>query len=62
MALFRSIFWFVLFLLFTFLFTVVFEHGFSDFGANAKTEMVEIQKMFGDKNDKAKVDKDKVGR
>jgi len=38
MALIRSIFWFTLFIAATFAFTVIFEHGFINFGANAEKE------------------------
>ncbi|MEQ1862548.1 MAG: hypothetical protein ABMA13_21725 [Chthoniobacteraceae bacterium] len=38
MGLLRSLFWFIIFLAATFCFTVIFEHGFSNFGANAQKE------------------------
>ena len=38
MALIRSIFWFALFIAATFMFTVIFEHGFHDFQGNAQKE------------------------
>jgi hypothetical protein len=38
MALLRSIFWFALFIAATFCFTVIFEHGFENFSANAEKE------------------------
>src|SRR5258706_299229 len=38
MALIRSVFWFAIFLAATFAFTVIFEHGFSDFSVNAQKE------------------------
>lgn len=38
MGLLRSLFWFAIFLAATFTFTVVFEHGFDNFSANAKKE------------------------
>jgi hypothetical protein len=43
MALLRSLFWFALFLAATFVFTVIFEHGFSNFGANAEKEFKTLQ-------------------
>ncbi len=47
MALLRSIFWFALFLASTFCFIVVFEHGFSNFGDNAKHEVESLKVIFG---------------
>ena len=47
MALIRSIFWFALFLASTFCFIVVFEHGISNFGDNAKKEFASLQIIFG---------------
>lgn len=38
MGLIRSLFWFAIFLASTFVFTVIFEHGFTDFQKNAKAE------------------------
>jgi hypothetical protein len=38
MGLLRSLFWFAIFLASTFVFTVIFEHGFTDFQKNAKSE------------------------
>jgi hypothetical protein len=45
MALIKSIFWFVLFLVATFVFTVIFEHGFDDFSGNAQREFDALQKI-----------------
>jgi hypothetical protein len=39
MALIRSLFWFAVFVLSTFAFTVIFEHGVSDFTGNAEKEL-----------------------
>lgn len=47
MALIRSIFWFALFVASTFCFIVVFEHGFSDFGSNARKEVQSLKTIFG---------------
>ncbi len=47
MGLFRNIFWVVFFLAATFAFIVVFEHGPSNFGTNAKTEADQLQIIFG---------------
>lgn len=38
MALIRSLFWFAIFLVSTFAFTVIFEHGIVDFSVNADKE------------------------
>ncbi|MCA1660506.1 MAG: hypothetical protein LC642_08245 [Verrucomicrobiaceae bacterium] len=60
MALLRTIFWFVLFLGATFVFTVLFEHGPFDFRENAKKEYASLSKLVGtdvknrgDQSDKA---------
>lgn len=47
MALIRSIFWFALFVASTFCFIVLFEHGVSDFGSNAKKEVESLKTVFG---------------
>lgn len=47
MALLRSAFWLALFVASTFGFIVVFEHGFSNFGDNAKKEMESLKVIFG---------------
>ncbi len=47
MALIRSIFWFALFIASTFCFIVVFEHGFTNFGDNAKKEVESLKTIFG---------------
>jgi len=47
MALLRSIFWFALFVASTFCFIVVFEHGFTNFGGNAKKEFESLKTMVG---------------
>ncbi|HET6409167.1 MAG TPA: hypothetical protein VFG14_14860 [Chthoniobacteraceae bacterium] len=38
MALIRNLFWFAIFVVSTFVFTVIFEHGISNFGGNAEVE------------------------
>ena len=38
MALIRTLFWFAVFLVSTFVFTVIFEHGISNFSVNADRE------------------------
>jgi hypothetical protein len=45
MALLRSLFWFALFLVSTFVFTVLFEHGFRNFGANAEKEFQTLTQL-----------------
>lgn len=59
MATIRSLFWFVIFLASTFVFTVVFEHGFTDFKANAKKEF-ELLKSYVKKPERKPDDSDKV--
>ena len=46
MNLIRSIFWIALFVASTFCFIVVFEHGFSNFGDNAKKEVQTLKTVF----------------
>ena len=46
MNLIRSIFWIALFVASTFCFIVVFEHGFNNFGANAKKEVQSLKTIF----------------
>jgi len=43
MALLRTLFWFIMFLGATFVFTVLFEHGPMNFGANAEQEFKLLQ-------------------
>ena len=47
MGLIRNIFWVVFFLAATFTFIVLFEHGFSNFAANAKKEAELMPVIFG---------------
>jgi hypothetical protein len=49
MAIIRSLFWFAIFIAATFGFTVVFEHGFSNFPDNARKEYEVLKKMFAGK-------------
>lgn len=46
MNLIRMIFWIALFAASTFCFIVVFEHGISNFGANAKKEVESLKVIF----------------
>jgi hypothetical protein len=61
MATLRSLFWFALFLAATFTFTVLFEHGTSDFQANSKKEFDYLSEMIGAKQAKKKDESGKVG-
>jgi len=61
MATIRSLFWFALFLACTFAFTVLFEHGPSDFQNNAKKEYDYLSQMVGAKPQKKKDESDKIG-
>ena len=61
MATIRSLFWFALFLVATFAFTVLFEHGPSDFQKNSKKEFDYLSQMFGAKPQKQKDVSDKIG-
>jgi len=47
MAPIRFVFWTALFLLSTFAFTVLFEHGTTNFGKSWKDEIVAMRTMFG---------------
>lgn len=55
MATIRSLFWFVIFLASTLVFTVLFEHGPKDFKANAKKE-IELLKSYVSKDPEKKAD------
>lgn len=59
MATIRSLFWFVIFLASTFVFTVLFEHGPKDFKANAKKE-IELLKNYVKKPERKADDSDKT--
>lgn len=61
MALLRSLFWFTLFLAATFAFTVLFEHGTTDFENNSKKEYDYLSQMFGTKPQKKKDESEKIG-
>lgn len=54
MGLIRSLFWFAVFIGATFAFTVLFEHGPSNFPENAKKEYETISKLYGNKIEKKK--------
>ena len=60
-ALIRKLFWLVLFVVFTFCFVVLFDHGTSNFAENARLEIQELQKTFG-KINRPKDTSEKVGQ
>jgi hypothetical protein len=62
MALIRTLFWVALFVLATFAFTVLFEHGPRNFGENAKKEFELLQKLYTTKLERKKDQSDKLGR
>lgn len=47
MNLIRTAFWIALFVASTFCFIVVFEYGFTNFGANARKEVQSLKTVFG---------------
>jgi hypothetical protein len=60
MSLIRNLFWAAIFLGATFAFTVLFEHGPSNFSENAKKEAEAIQALVGKKVEKRKDTSDKL--
>ena len=60
MALIRNLFWTAIFLAATFAFTVLFEHGPTDFIPNAKKEFETLKAMAGSKPERKKDDSDKI--
>lgn len=60
MALIRNIFWFAIFLASTFAFTVLFEHGPTDFANNAKKEADTLKAMAGVKPERQKDGSDRL--
>lgn len=46
MGLIRSLFWFAVFVAATFAFTVLFEHGPTNFAANAQREFETLKKLY----------------
>ena len=62
MGLIRSLFWFAVFIGATFAFTVLFEHGPSNFPENAKKEYETISKLYGSKVEKKKDGSDALPR
>jgi hypothetical protein len=62
MGLIRLVFWFALFLAATFAFTVLFEHGPTNYADNAKKELETLQKLYGTKVERKKDESDRMGR
>jgi hypothetical protein len=60
MALIRLLFWTAVFVAATFAFTVLFEHGPTNFSENARKEAAVLQEMFGKKIEKPKDGSDKL--
>jgi hypothetical protein len=60
MALIRNLFWAAIFVASTFAFTVLFEHGPTDFVQNAKKEADVLKAMATGKPARKKDDSDKV--
>jgi hypothetical protein len=60
MALIRFLFWATIFLASAFAFTVLFEHGPTNFVENAKKEKEALSGMFGKKIERKKDDSDKL--
>ena len=60
MALIRLLFWTTIFAASTFAFTVLFEHGPSNFVENAKKEKDALQALVGKKPERRKDDSDKL--
>ncbi|MEI9894633.1 MAG: hypothetical protein WDN28_12285 [Chthoniobacter sp.] len=60
MALIRTLFWTAIFLASTFAFTVLFEHGPTDFVQNAKKEADVLKAMAGAKPERKQDASDKV--
>jgi hypothetical protein len=61
MGLLRSLFWFAVFAAATFAFTVLFEHGPSNFSENAKKEFDSLSKLVGGKPERKKDQSDQLG-
>jgi hypothetical protein len=60
MALIRFLFWTAVFIAATFGFTVLFEHGPTNYPENARKEAATLQKMFATKVEKKKDESDKL--
>lgn len=62
MALLRKLFWFAMFLISTFCFVVLFEHGPRDFASSATTEFDNLKRFYGTKVERKKDESDKVAQ
>lgn len=60
MGLIRILFWVAVFLVSTFCFVVLFDHGPHDFQKNATTEFHQLQEMYNGKIERKKDDSDKI--
>jgi hypothetical protein len=60
MGILRSLFWFAIFLASTFVFTVIFEHGFTDFQKNAKAEFELLRTYVQGKPQRKPDESDKI--
>lgn len=60
MGLLRTLFWVAIFLLSTFAFTVLFEHGPTNFAKNAEKEFELLKKMYNTKIEKKGDQSDKL--
>ncbi len=58
----RKIFWFCLFLVATFCFVVLFEHGTSNYLQNAQGEFAKLQQLVNRQVVRKKDESDKIGR
>lgn len=57
----RNLFWFSLFLLATFSFVVLFEHGTQDFAKSMRSEFEGVKKFYNTPLQKKKDESDKIG-
>jgi hypothetical protein len=60
MGLLRTLFWFTVFLASTFAFTVLFEHGPTNFSANAQKEFDLLKKFYSTKIERKGEQSDKL--
>jgi hypothetical protein len=62
LTLIRKLFWFAMFLVATFCFVVLFEHGTTDFVKNAQVEFENVKKLYQSHLEKKKDDSDAGAR
>ena len=60
MGLIRTLFWFVVFVISTFAFTVLFEHGTTNYMVNAQREFDSLKKLYDQKVDRKGDQSDKI--